>query len=223
MTEAHVEEIFDDDDAPLDPSGPHQDPVELDDDGNCSHRKTFSDQTQPFLTRCACNHIRFTTCGLCKVLVNLGKSTISWPFACSGCGTPVCVDCANTLKRTDAGIVCHRCDPSLSLGQLWTVIYRASSVDRDRRRTNLIRPLPLLFSTRQAAAIGALQHVGTACPATFVDDLRRALTTKMTEQYSGWISADEARDGYMLLKLEVGLFALHETGTELFIPPQAVH
>ena len=190
----------------------------------CTHEDTYPDPDQPFLTHCNCNHVRFGTCGFCHGIINLTQTSFAWPYVCVGCRKPACVRCANELaRRPPAGIACHRCIPAESApAQQWTVVYRISFFDRDKRYHNTIRPLPALFRTRDSAAHAALDYAQTMCPSVLTESTRLQFTEAMRKQFNGWFNADEVTDGYSILKMEIGLFGLHEAGTGLLPVPSAL-
>jgi len=196
---------------------------ELDSQGECTHRRIYADPVQACIRRCRCAHVRYTTCRLCNAVINLSGTEIAWPHACCRCQRPVCVACANEMRRDDdspALVVCPRCDASSSPAQVWSVVYRITLWDREKRRHNKIRPHPCIFATRDDAARGALAYLGTLVPGTLYQDAADELAQRMKLQYNGWFGAEDKRNGYEILKVEVGLFALHRPGVELFELPR---
>jgi len=214
MTE--IEELSDDEAQALQaaqPDGPvHIDAVDA--DGNCTHRQVGPVNGDKYLRACACNHVRRLICQKCYAVINLGGSSIVWPYSCETCRKPACLRCANEMARTATGIACHSCPSTASSAVSWSVLLRISFWDRDKRRHNTLRPQPVLHATRDAAAQGALDYLPVFVNSVLVDDVRAALVERMRQQFMGWFNAPDQRSGYEVIKVEVGLFPMHPAGTK---------
>lgn len=201
----------------------HQNPPEcFDQDGQCHHQHVFDDQREQHLRRCACSEVRYYICQFCSTVINLARSNIVWPHCCVECARPACVPCANEMRRADknrSSIICAKCDTTPDARQRWIVMYRSTLLDRDKRPHVSIRPHPVLFSDRDSAAIAALQYFPVVIPSVISQEALEPFAQAMKKTFKGWMNAPELRSGYEILKAEVGLFPLHEVGTELLRPP----
>lgn len=195
----------------------------FDEHGHCTHLHVLPVPEQPQLKACPCNEKRQGVCRLCNALINLGRTAMLWPYRCAECAELTCTHCTNKLNRRAPGeLVCHLCDTSAAPGQLWTVVYRFTIVDRDRRHFNTIEPLPLLSLCREDAIDAALAYMPIVCPSPLSPDAMRLLRETLdATNRRGWIQCRELRSGYEVLQIELGLFQVNAPGSELVGPPQA--